>query len=117
MTNNNEFTMNDLEDTLNSIFKGSKKTSPTIIVGGRLFKLLNIANEEILGLISSEEANLKRDAVMIDAYICPTWDYLKYPEVDLYRNKYSNSFTNEHFESVGEDEYGDDILIYVGRHS
>lgn len=87
------------------------------ICGDKISKLLNIASEEILGVISREEADLKRDAVMIDAYLCPTWDYLKYPEIDLYKNKYSNSFTNEQFESVGEDEYGDDILIYVRRHS
>lgn len=118
MINYHEFTMNYLEDALNNIFKESKNPSSAIyttICSNRLFKLLNITNEEKSSLISSKEANLKRRAIMIDAYLCPTWDCLKYPEIDLYKNKYSNSFTNEQFESVGEDEYGDDILIYTNR--
>lgn len=112
----NEFTSDDLVASLKEIYKKPRSTNPiTLICNSKISKIIEITNEEISGIISSKEANLKRNAAMANMYLYPNWNYLKYPEVDLYSNRYINSTTNEQFESIGEDEYGDDILIYIRR--
>lgn len=95
--------------------KKMKRSNPYVIYCGfKTAKVMDITYKEYLGLLSAEEANLKRYAAYNDAYIHPEWDYLKYPSANLC-NPYTGSFTNEIFEDGEEDIYGGCELIYIGR--
>lgn len=110
-----KFTLNDLIASIEDLYKSKKEPQYQIIGNEKIFKLIDIAFKQHAGLISKRQADLETRAELNNAYICPTWDYLKYPEINLYKSMYSIPITNESFEITGQDEYGDDILIYAGQ--
>lgn len=110
-----DLTLDSLQKTLNDLYNKKTEKSFTIICNEKTFQIYNITVREDMGLLSTEEATLKRHAIHTNSYIYSKWDYLKYPQIYSFKNAYSNSFTNEIFEEGEEDYYGDCEMIYVGR--
>lgn len=109
-----DFTLDYIEQILKGLCSKKSKNTFTIFCNKTTYQLYDITSQEHMGLISAEEANLKRYASCTNSYISSKWNYLKYPQI-YFRNEYSNSFTNEKFEEGEEDIYGDCEMIYIGR--
>lgn len=110
-----KLTIREFEKALSDVSsKHNKNNNFTIITGSKGAKLFNLAVLHQVKPMSEDLYELKCLTITLDAYIHPEWNYLKYPIVSL-RVDYSMQRTNEIFEEVDVDWYGNESYVYVGR--